>query len=380
MKGAADSRVRGHFRGTLGALGLDFAIDAPARGITAIFGPSGCGKTTVLRCVAGLRRMAGALSVKGEVWQDDASGIFRQPHDRSVGYVFQEPSLFSHLSVRDNLRYGWERSVRTGRDRTLEFDEVVDLMGLDGLLGRGPAHLSGGERQRVAVARALLAQPRLLLMDEPLAGLDRAAREEILPYVESLHRTLSVPVLYVSHDLREVARLADSMVVMDAGRSVSSGPVGEVLERLGLDRSDDDSEAGVVLDVSVTGHDDRLHLTRLEHAGQQIVLPRAPFRVGESVRLRVRARDVALATARPAALSFRNVLPGTVVETVEHSRTAFADVLVDVGGARLRARITRDALRELNLANGRRVYALVKSISLDRPAAGGPVAGTGAGP
>ena len=378
MTGASVSRVEGRFRGKVGALDLDFAIDAPAQGITAIFGPSGCGKTTTLRCAAGLRHMNGNFSVAGDVWQDDAAGVFRRPHERSVGYVFQEPSLFPHLSVRGNLLYGWKRSGRKGHRAILEFEEVVDLMGLNTLLERDPSNLSGGERQRVAVGRALLAQPKLLLMDEPLAGLDARAREEILPYVEMLHRSLSVPVLYVSHDLREVARLADSMIVMEDGRSVGHGPVAEVLERLDLDRSEDDSEAGVVLDVTVAGHDDELHLTRLDHHGKQIVVPRAALQVGDVARLRVRARDVALATKKPASLSFRNILRGRVVETVEHRRSAFADVLVDVGGGRLRARITRDAMNELELGRGRLVYALVKGISLDRPAVGRPRGRAGA--
>lgn len=358
------------FRGQLGSFRLDVEFTAPLRGITALFGPSGCGKTTVLRCLAGLRKMPGRLGVAGQIWQDDAAGVFLQPHQRSVGYVFQEPSLFRHLSVRDNLMYGSRRAARNGSSQVLDFSEVVELMGLAALLDRSPTALSGGERQRVALGRALLAQPRLLLMDEPLAGLDQVAKEEILPYIETLHEKLSVPVLYVSHDLREVARLADSMIVLSAGRKVCDGPIQEILERLDLDPGDGGFEAGVILEARVSGHDSEYCMTQLDHHGQRIVIPGIDLAVGDHVRLRIRARDVALALAKPSDISVRNILAGTVLDIAQNPDTAFAEVLVDVGGGRLRARITRDALRDLGLAVGSRVYALVKSISFDRPVVG----------
>jgi len=358
------------FQGQLGSFRLDVEFSAPLRGVTALFGPSGCGKTTILRCLAGLRKMPGRLSVAGQTWQDDATNVFLRPHQRSVGYVFQEPSLFRHLSVRDNLMYGSLRSSRAGSRPIVEFSEVVELMGLAALLDRSPSALSGGERQRVAVGRALLAQPQLLLMDEPLAGLDQVAKEEILPYIEILHEKLSVPVLYVSHDLREVARLADLMIVLSAGRKVCGGPVQEILERLDLDPSDGDFEAGVILEARVSGHDPEYCMTRLDHHGQRIVIPGIDLAVGEYVRLRIRARDVALAVAKPAAISVRNILAGGVLDIAQNSDTAFAEVLVDVGGGRLRARITRDALQDLGLSVGNPVFALIKSISFDRPAIG----------
>ena len=358
------------FQGQLGSFRLDVDFSAPLRGITALFGPSGCGKTTILRCLAGLKKLPGRLSVGGHTWQDDAADVFLRPYQRSVGYVFQEPSLFPHLSVHDNLMYGSRRSSRTGSRPILDFGEVVELMGLTTLLDRSPPALSGGERQRVALGRALLAQPRLLLMDEPLAGLDQAAKEEILPYIETLHRALSVPVLYVSHDLREVARLADSMVVLAAGRKVCDGTVQEILERLDLDPDDGEFEAGVILEARVTGHDTQFCMTRLDHHGQRIVIPGMDLAVGEHVRLRIRARDVALALAKPSNISVRNILTGTVLDTAQNPGTAFAEVLVDVSGGRLRARITRDALEDLGLAAGAHVYALVKSISFDRPVIG----------
>ena len=362
--------IEAAFQGQLGAFRLDVEFKTPLRGITALFGPSGCGKTTVLRCLAGLRRMPGRLSVAGQTWQDDAAGVFLRPHQRSVGYVFQEPSLFRHLAVRDNLMYGSRRATGNGSSQVLDFSEVVELMGLAVLLDRSPTALSGGERQRVALGRALLAQPRLLLMDEPLAGLDQVAKEEILPYIETLHEKLSVPVLYVSHDLREVARLADSMIVLSAGRKVCDGPIQEILERLDLDPGDGGFEAGVILEARVSGHDREFCMTQLDHHGQRIVIPGTDLAVGDPVRLRIRARDVALALAKPSDISVRNILAGTVLDIAQNPDTAFAEVLVDVGGGRLRARITRDALRDLGLAVGSRVYALVKSISFDRPVIG----------
>ena len=365
----ADS-IRAAFRGELGAFRLDVEFSVPLRGVTALFGPSGCGKTTILRCLAGLRRMPGRLAVAGRIWQDDAAGTFLPTCQRSVGYVFQEPSLFPHLSVRGNLRYGLRRSARAGSAQAVQFGEVVELLGLASLLDRSPSALSGGERQRVAVGRALLAQPRLLLMDEPLAGLDQAAKEEILPYIETLQEQLALPVLYVSHDLREVARLASSMIVLSAGRNVCNGPVHEILERLDLDPGGGEFETGVILQARVSGHDDRFHMTSLDHHGQRIVIPGINLAVGEYVRLRIRARDVALAVAKPAAISVRNILAGTVLDARQDPDTAYAEVLVDVGGGRLRARITRDALQDLGLVAGAPVYALVKSISFDRPVIG----------
>ena len=213
--------IDARFAGRLGEFRLDAAFTAPARGITGLFGPSGCGKTTLLRCLAGLARMDGALSVGGEVWQDQRA--FLAPHKRHAAYVFQDADLFSHLNVRGNLEFGLRRA---GTPAAVSFDEVVALLNLSALLARSTTRLSGGERQRVAIGRALLSQPRLLLLDEPLAGLDASAKAEILPYLERLHAAIAVPVVYVSHDLAEIARLADYLVVMEAGSVIASGPCG----------------------------------------------------------------------------------------------------------------------------------------------------------
>ena len=356
--------IEAEFAGTVGSFRLQVAFQFPTSGVTALFGPSGSGKTTILRCIAGLQRLPGRLLVDGETWQDDARGVFRKPHQRRLGYVFQEASLFPHLSVRGNLLYG---AHRAGVAPVLTFAAVVEMLGLGLLLDRTPAALSGGERQRVAVGRALLSQPRLLLLDEPLSALDQGAREEIVAYFEVLHRELSIPMLYVSHDLAEVARLSDHLVVLAAGAKLAEGPVRQILERLDLHPTAERFEAGVVLDARVAAHDTRYHLSRLRHGRQIITVPLVDAAVGAPVRLRIRARDVALATRRPRAISIRNVLTGTVTAIREQPGTAYAEALVDIGGGRLRARITREAAADLALRSGKRVFALVKSISFERP-------------
>lgn len=356
--------IAASFRGRLGAFALDVAFEAPMRGITALFGPSGCGKTTILRCMAGLQRLPGRLAIGHETWQDDTGGLFVPPHRREVGYVFQEASLFPHLSVRDNLLFGARRAA--GGGRSPDFDQVVGLLGISPLLARSPEALSGGERQRVAVGRALLSQPRLLLMDEPLSALDRMTKDEILPYLEALHDSLAIPILYVSHDISEVARLADRIVMLSRGGKVAEGPVAEVLERLDLHPATGRFEAGVMLTARVVRHEETFRLTHLDHNGQALAMPMTDAAVGSEIRLRIRARDVSLAIERPRGISIRNVLAGTVTEIVEEPDTAFAETLVDIGGARIRSRLTRASVAELGLAVGRPVYALVKSITFER--------------
>ena len=354
------------FEGQQGDFQLAAEIEAPSHGVTALFGPSGSGKTTILRAVAGLTRFSGHCHIADAIWQDDAQGTYLAPHHRAVGYVFQEASLFPHLSVTQNLRYGAERAARRGVSQRFAFEEVVEMIGLVPLLGRSPLDLSGGERQRVAIGRALLAQPAVLLMDEPLSALDRQARTEILPYLERLHRDLSVPLLYVSHDLPEVARLADYLVVLENGRVVEQGPLASVLERLDLDDPEDRFETGVVVDATVRSHDEAYQLTTLDLTGNALVLPRMAEPEGQSVRLRIRARDVALATQAPEHTSVRNILPGAVAAIEQNSDTPFAEVLVQTGEVNIRARITRASAAELKLTVGMQVYALIKSITFER--------------
>jgi molybdate transport system ATP-binding protein len=370
MSNEAGAPIVARFRGTLGAFVLDAAFEAPMRGVTAVFGPSGCGKTTVLRCVAGLQMLRdGYLSIGGEVWQDGAD--FRPPYERSIGYVFQEASLFPHLSVRRNLLYGHRRAVRRGTEAATRFDDVVALLGMQDLLDRSPLRLSGGERQRVAVGRALLAQPRLLLMDEPLAGLDRLSKDEILPYLEALHTGLSIPILYVSHDIAEVERLADHLVLMQAGHVVACGPLQEVQAdpALPIARL---REASVALDASVTDYDPEYGLTTLAIDGGTIVVPGQCGAPGTLQRVRVGASDVSLARQPPGPCTILNVLPARVAAAERHD-AAQVNVVVRLGvagqGARLLARITRKSWQALGVEPGDLVYAQVKSVAL--VAAGG---------
>ena len=357
----------------------DFTLDVSHRfamdGITALFGPSGGGKSTLLRIISGLEAGAeGRIAFGDETWLDTKAGIFMPAHRRGVGYVFQDARLFPHHSVEGNLRYAARRS--TGVDKRIDLDGVTAALDLQPLLSRRPGTLSGGERQRVAIGRTLLTRPRLLLMDEPLANLDVQRRAEILPYIERLPGTFGMPVIYVTHAIDEVARLAQRMVVLAAGRTIADGPVTEVLERLDLQPATGRFEAGVVLAARIAGHDTRFRLTRLDHHGQPIDMPMVDLPVGTEIRLRVRARDVSLATVRPTGISVRNILSGVISQIEEEPDTAFAETLVDLGGAKLRARVTRAAVADLALAPGMPVFALVKSVALDRRAL---VAGAGGG-
>ncbi|MDF1566024.1 MAG: molybdenum ABC transporter ATP-binding protein [Deltaproteobacteria bacterium] len=351
--------LEARFRLTRGGFQLDAALSIPAAGITALFGPSGCGKTTLLRAMAGLERAPGGyLRVGDQVWQDEASCL--PVHRRPLGYVFQETSLFSHLSVERNLLYGFSR-VPAG-ERRIEPAEAIALLGLSGLLARDPASLSGGERQRVAIARALLTSPRLLLLDEPLAALDAAARAEILPYLEALGQQLELPVIYVSHQSDEVARLADTLALMEGGTIRAVGPLPELLTRLDLPLSHA-REAGAVIEARVKGEDPAFGLTHLEFAGGRFELASAGLSPGSTVRLRVHARDVSLTLERQAGTSIRNIFEARVVELAEEP-PARMTVRLDCAGVPLLSRITRASASELGLEEGKLVFAQVKSVAL----------------
>lgn len=356
------------FTAGLGAFRLDVAFAAPGRGVTALFGASGSGKTTILRAMAGLLApAAGRFAVQGEVWLDTAAGKHVAPHRRAVGYVFQEAALFPHLDVRANLRYGFARVP--GGGRRVAFDEAVAWLGVEPLLDRRPDHLSGGERQRVAVARALLRSPRLLLMDEPLAALDGRSRREILPWIERLHERLEIPVVYVSHSLAEVARLADHIVWIDRGTVRAAGPAPELLGRIaaagGAEGLDD--EVGSWLDGVVEAHDERYALTQVAAPGGRLYIARLDRAPGSRVRLCILARDVSLALADAGDHSQLNVLDAEVQEILPAGPSQVL-VRLRLGakaeGTSLLARITARSADHLGLAPGSKVKARAKSAAL----------------
>jgi molybdate transport system ATP-binding protein len=340
---------------------LDVDLHLPGRGVTALFGHSGSGKTTVLRCIAGLERAAkGRLSFQGEVWQDEGDRVWTPTHRRPLGYVFQEASLFAHLSVLGNLRYGLKRTATADQDH---LDQAVALLGIGALLDRKPDRLSGGERQRVGIARALAVGPRLLLMDEPLAALDLQRKREILPYLERLRDELAIPILYVSHSPEEVIRLADHLVVLQAGRAVVQGPLAETLARLDLPFQLGE-DAGVVLEAVVGERDATWHLARMDFDGGQLWLRDHDLPLGRRARVRVLARDVSLALASPRDTSIQNVLPGVVDAIGADGHPALALVRVKIGGAMLVARTTRRSVAALGLRPGDPVWAQVKSVAV----------------
>jgi len=354
------SEIKAQFKLQLESFSLDAVFTAPSVGVTALFGQSGSGKTTLLRCIAGLEHAAGTLQVNGQTWQDAAT--FVPVHKRPLGYVFQEASLFPHLSVRANLEYGLKRIATA--ERKVPMEQVVEWLGLGRLIERGdPAKLSGGERQRVAIGRALLTSPRLLLMDEPLSALDHSSKQEILPYLERLHRELKIPVLYVSHSLDEVARLADRLVLMEHGRVIASGALGETLARLDLPTAHFD-DAGAMVEAAVAQQDETYHLTRLDFAGGQLWVGKVDQPFGTLVRARVLARDVSIATHVPQGSSINNILTARIEEIRDEGPDKVI-VRMKVGDAQmLLSRITRRSRDHLGLAIGLDVYAQVKSVAL----------------
>ena len=338
---------------------LDVDLTFPAQGVTALFGPSGCGKTTLLRAVAGLEvDPRGICRVGGEFWQNE--NRFLPTHRRPLGFVFQEASLFPHLSVQRNLEYGFKRVPEISRRLTLH--EVVDLLGVGRLLKRRSDGLSGGERQRVAIARALLTSPSLLLMDEPLASLDRASKREILPYLVRLHDELAMPVLYVSHSPDEVARLADHLVLLDAGRVRAVGPVGELLTRLELAR-EQGTDAEAIIDAKIVDHDERYHLSYLDFAGGRFSVVRNDLPIGHSARLRVLARDVSITVKSQTGTSILNIFPAVVDDLIDDGMARML-VRLDVKGIPLLSSITRKSAVALALVPGKPVFAQVKAVAL----------------
>jgi len=351
----------------LGAFRLRIAFEA-GEGVTALFGRSGAGKTSVVNAIAGvLRPDRGRILISDQAVFDGARGIDVPTSKRRVGYVFQEGRLFPHLSVRQNLRYGALFSAEAHRPD--HFERVLDLLGLHELLDRRPGNLSGGEKQRVAIGRALLSDPRLLLLDEPLASLDAHRRNEILQYIELMRDEVKIPIIYVSHAVEEVVRVADAVVLISAGEVVKVGTADEVMGRPDLRPTAGTFEGGAVIDAKVIEQDLRYDLATLAFEGGTLTVANVDALVGEPVRVRIRARDVSIALRRPQEISIQNILQGTIRE-IGPERGGAVDVAITVGGTLLRSRVTQRAIDRLGLVPGRTVYALVKAVSLARTDAG----------
>jgi molybdate transport system ATP-binding protein len=343
---------------------LDVDLTLPARGVTALYGHSGSGKTTCLRCIAGLEKAReGFIQINDEVWQDSSKGIFLAPHKRALGYVFQEPSLFPHLSVRGNLEFGLRRIASS--QRKVQLDQATALLGINHLLNRGPDNLSGGERQRVGIARALLTSPSLLLLDEPLAALDTKRKSEILPYLERLHDELDIPMLYVSHSQDEVARLSDHIVVLSEGKALACGPIGETLARLDLPMATGD-DAGVVIEGIVSAYDPNYQLltVHLPDSNLNVRVAHSSMDIGKTLRFKVQARDVSLNLQADGQSSILNRLPVTVVSEIAADNTAHVLVRLDAAGTPLLARITRYSRDQLRLYPGQHLWAQIKSVAV----------------
>jgi molybdate transport system ATP-binding protein len=356
----AHDRIRVRLRRGSFDLTVDLAL--PPTGITVLFGPSGSGKTTLLRCVAGLEAACqGLVRIDGQTWQDDERAVFLPTWRRSLGYVFQEASLFEHLDVRGNLQYGLRRAGAPAAAQALE--HAVGLLGIGTLLGRQPAQLSGGERQRVAIARALVTQPRLLLLDEPLAALDHARRQEILPWLKRMRDELRMPMLYVTHSADELAQLADHLVVVEHGQVKAAGPVAEVLSAIGAPALPGD-DAGALLSGHVAERDSRWHLSRVEFPGGDFWLQDAGLPIGQPVRLRVLARDVSITVEEPRHTSIQNHLRCVIDSLAPDSHPSQLLVRACAGPSALLARITCRSADALQLHAGQQVWLQVKSVAL----------------
>jgi len=332
----------------------------PSRGVTALFGRSGSGKTTLLRCIAGFeRRGVERICLDGELWQDAMHCV--PTHQRALGYVFQEPTLFPHYDVRGNLEFALRRVPEP--ERRVGFEEAVSLLGLQSLLHQRTQQLSGGERQRVAIARAILSSPRLLLLDEPLSNLDELGKAEILPHLERLRDVSSVPIIYVSHQLNEVMRLADHLVLLEAGRVQASGPLQELLSRDDLPLAYL-SSGGAIVEGHIEAHDETYHLSYLATPAGRLTIAHRQLPIGHRVRVRIDARDVSLTLKQPELTSISNILPATVLAVRDDHDPAQVTVRISAGSARLLARITRRSAEQLEIVPGLALYAQVKTVAL----------------
>lgn len=354
--------IEARLRHNFGAFTLDVSFCVERPGITALFGPSGAGKTTTINALAGLfRPREGRIVLDDRVVLDTQRSIFVPPRKRRVGYVFQDARLFPHMSVLDNLRFGLRR---TAGANAAEFSEIVAMLDLESLFSRKPAKLSGGERGRVAIGRALLADPSLLLLDEPLAALDAARREEILPYLESLRDRARIPMFYVTHSVEDMARLADDVIILNAGRVTRQGRVFDLLSDLEFSQMTGMAPYGAVIRVHVAEQRTSDGLTMLAFEGGYLAVPRLERNVGATLRIRVRAEDILLAREVPSAISANNILPATVA-AIRRPDDMHADVQLACGGIRLVARITQYSLSRLQIVPGLPVFAIIKSVTID---------------
>ena len=340
---------------------LDVDLKLPGTGITVLFGHSGSGKTTLLRCIAGLQHAPqGFLEINGTVWQNSEQELFLPPHKRALGYVFQEANLFLHLTVRENLHYGLKRIKHASG--TIKLEQTIELLGIDHLMERMPERLSGGERQRVAIARSLVLNPDILLMDEPLASLDFKRKQEILPFLSQLRQQLDIPVVYVTHSQQEAAQLADTLVIMADGKALASGTLSETQSRLDLPLAQN-REAVTVWQVRVAEHEPHYQLTRVAFSGGSLSLPAVDAEIGTLLRVQIYARDVSITLQMPTSTSILNVLPGAIAGIVD-GQDSQSIVKVQVGDQALLAHITRKSALLLNLRVGMAVYVQIKGTSI----------------
>lgn len=350
--------IEARFYGQLGHFKLDVNFKTPNKGITALFGVSGCGKTSILRCMAGLQHLEGFLRIENDIWQDQK--IFLPTHRRPLGYVFQEANLFPHLSVKENLQFGAKRSFQLS---TVSFEEIIELLGIEKLLERRPNKLSGGERQRVAIGRALLSSPRLLLMDEPLSALDRDNKNEIIPYLDRLHQNLNIPIFYVTHDVFEVERLADHLILLENGKIKEMGELNDLAARLDLPLAKS-QDAATVFEAQVIEYDEQYELTLVKINGGSLWLP-TKINQKNIIKIRILAQDVSLAKYRGDASSILNILPATIEYFAPLNHSKMNVILrLENNGAQLLARITRKSWDHLELKIGMPLFAQVKSVAL----------------
>jgi molybdate transport system ATP-binding protein len=338
---------------------VNVALTASSSQVTAVFGPSGCGKTSLMRAIAGLESTAeGSIKMADQIWQDKT--YFRPAHQRDIGFVFQDASLFPHLNVFDNLQFGLKRQAKNKRRVSLE--QAIDLLALAPLLDRSVDKLSGGEKQRVAIARAVATSPAVLLFDEPLAAVDIAHKQEILRYIQSLQRELDIPMLYVSHQIDEVARLSNNLVLLEKGKQLASGSTIEMLSQFTLPFAHYE-EAAAVLDTTVSRYDEDFGLSSLVFAGGQLLVSRNNLQLGEAIRLRIMARDVSISLKQPEQSSILNVLPATI-ESMVSEGNAQKLIRLNLGGQIILSRITAKSASQLDLSTGKQVFAQIKAVSL----------------